>query len=95
MSNVKEQHIKQHRYRSMHLTLKDVQSFLSVSNFYRQFITHYSKVARPFTDLTDKKALNSFYMTELIMKTFTTLKNAFIKLSLLKHFNFTVSHDEL
>ena len=70
-------------------TLKDVQSFLSVSNFYRQFITHYSKVAEPLTDLTEKKALNSFHVTEAAVTAFITLKNAFMKSLLLWHFDLT------
>ena len=68
-------------------TLKDVQSFLKVSNFYRQFITHYSKIAELLTDLTEKKALQPFYMTEAALKAFMNLKEAFMKSSFLRHFN--------
>ena len=66
-----------------------MQSFLGVSNFYRQFITHYSKIAEPLTDLTEKKASQSFYVTEAALRAFVNLKKAFMKLSFLRHFNFT------
>ena len=35
-------------------TVKDVQSFLGLTNYYRKFIKNYSKVATPLTEATKK-----------------------------------------
>ena len=35
-------------------TVKEVQSFLGFTNFYRKFITHYSSLTSPLTSLTSK-----------------------------------------
>jgi hypothetical protein len=35
-------------------SLKEVQSFLGLTNFYRRFISNYSKIAKPLTDMTKK-----------------------------------------
>ena len=35
-------------------TVKEVQSFLGFSNFYRKFILHYSSLTSPLTSLTRK-----------------------------------------
>jgi hypothetical protein len=35
-------------------TVKQTRSFLGFKNFYRQFITHFSDIARPLNDLTKK-----------------------------------------
>ena len=68
-------------------TLKNVQSFLEVSNFYWHFIMHYSKVIELLMNLTGKKASQLFHVTESALKTFTDLKKAFMKSSFLRHFN--------
>jgi len=73
--------------------IKDVQSFLSFANYYRQFIQKYSKVAAPLTDMT--KGLNKgaaptnlvFEWTPEAQKAFEDLKAAFISEPILKHFD--------
>ena len=74
--------------------IKDVQSFLGFANYYRQFIKKYSKVAAPLTDMT--KGLNKgvvkgtglvFEWTPEAQEAFETLKAAFIKEPILKHFD--------
>ena len=35
-------------------SMKDVRSFLGLASFYRKFISHFSEIAAPLTDLTKK-----------------------------------------
>ena len=67
-------------------TVKEVQSFLGVTNFYRRFITHYSKTAGPLTDLTGNKAPHPFKLPNTAMEAFRKLKDAFRTAPLLVHF---------
>ncbi|CAM4600550.1 unnamed protein product [Caretta caretta] len=43
---------------------KQVQSFLGLAGYYRQFVPHYSQIATPLTDLTRKKQPNAVQWTE-------------------------------
>ena len=56
-------------------TVKQVQSFLGFGNFYRQFITHFSNLARPLNDLTKKD--KKFDWTKECQKSFDLLKEKF------------------
>ncbi|MGF1973904.1 hypothetical protein ACQUI1_14480, partial [Staphylococcus aureus] len=41
-------------------SVKDVQSFLGFTNFYRRFIAHYARIALPLHELTRKDAPKPF-----------------------------------
>jgi RNase H-like domain found in reverse transcriptase len=56
-------------------TLKQAQSFLGFGNFYRKFISHYSKLARPLNDLTKKD--KKFEWTTDCQEAFDTMKKQF------------------
>jgi hypothetical protein len=56
-------------------TVKQVRSFLRFGNFYRQFIHHFSKLARPLNDLTKKD--KKFEWTDKCQNTFDTIKKKF------------------
>ena len=63
--------------------LTDVRSFLGFCNFYRQFISHFSDLARPLIDLT-KKAV-AFAWGPLQEKAFQSLKKSFTASPVLKN----------
>jgi len=63
--------------------VKDVQSFLGFSNFYRHFIHGYSKIVLPLTHLTQKATLWNF--DDNCCLAFQTLKDAFITALVLTH----------
>src|SRR6202044_2273321 len=72
-------------------TIKQVQSFLGFTNFYRQFIHHYSKIALPLHALTTKKTQDTFHgLTQPARLAFDTLKTSFTTAPLLRHFNSTL-----
>jgi len=58
-------------------TVKEVQAFISVVNFNRQFIMDFSKIAIPLTDLTKKE--NPFIWTDKTEKAFNTHEEACMK----------------
>jgi transposase InsO family protein len=64
-------------------TVKQVQSFLGYTNFYRKFIKNYSAIARPLTDLT-KKGMD-FTWNNATSEAFTTLKTAITSAPVLRH----------
>ncbi|CAM5166962.1 unnamed protein product [Natator depressus] len=55
---------------------KQVQSFLGLAGYYRQFVPHYGQIAAPLTDLTRKKQPNAVQWTEKCQKAFNQLKAA-------------------
>jgi hypothetical protein len=55
--------------------VKQVRGFLGFGNFYRQFIKHYSEIARPLNDLTMKD--QNFDWTETCQNAFDELKRRF------------------
>jgi RNase H-like domain found in reverse transcriptase len=57
--------------------LKQTQSFLGFGNFYRKFISHYSKLARPLNDLTKKD--KKFEWTTECQEAFDTIKKRFME----------------
>ncbi len=60
-------------------TLKGVQGFLGFANFYRRFISRFSDIAQPLTELTKKEKNGSPFALPPEAKTaFETLKEAFI-----------------
>src|SRR6266571_5829361 len=63
--------------------VKDVQSFLSFTNFYRRFIFNYSDIVVPLTCLTRKGIPYQF--TEKAHKAFNILKDTFTTAPVLTH----------
>ena len=56
-------------------TVKQVRAFLGFGNFYRQFIWHFSELAKPLNDLLKKD--NKFEWTSDCQKAFDELKKCF------------------
>ena len=67
-------------------SIKDVQSFLGFSNFYRRFIKNYSHIVSPLHNLT-KKTSTPFLFSLDAISAFKTLKSAFVSAPVLLHFN--------
>ena len=67
------------------MNIKDIQSFLSFTNFYQRFIYGYSKLASPLTCLT-KKDVPFEWITEC-QSAFNALKKAFTSDVILHHYN--------
>ena len=67
------------------MNVKNVQSFLSFTNFYWRFIYDYSKLAFPLTHLI-KKDISFEWITEC-QSAFNALKKAFMSDVILRHYN--------
>ena len=63
--------------------VKDIQSFLSFANFYRQFIHKYSNIVIPLTQLTWKDLKWNF--SDTCHDAFNNLKAAFTSAPVLTH----------
>ena len=63
--------------------VKDIQSFLGFTNFYRCFISNYPDIVVPLTQLTRKGTPWNF--TDAARKSFEALKSAFTTASILTH----------
>jgi hypothetical protein len=63
--------------------VKDIQSFLGFANFYRCFISDYSNIVIPLTQLTRKGIAWNF--TAEARQSFETLKSAFTSAPVLTH----------
>jgi RNase H-like domain found in reverse transcriptase len=57
--------------------LKQTQSLLGFGNFYRKFISHYSELARPLNNLTEKD--KKFEWTTECQEAFDTMKKQFME----------------
>ena len=69
-------------------TIKQIQSFLGFTNFYRCFIHHYANLTIPLNSLTMKKAKEAFNgLTEAAKQAFDQLKLAFTTAPVLQHFD--------
>lgn len=66
-------------------SVKSVQSFLGFANFYRRFISGYSKVVTPLTNLTKKSV--PFIWSPDAQAAFDYLKSAFTSAPILAHFD--------
>ena len=69
-------------------SVKEVQSFLGFSNFYRKFITHYSSLASPLTSLTRKSV--HFTWSSEAATAFSAVQQAFTTAPVLHHFQPTL-----
>ena len=67
------------------MNIKDIQSFLSFTNFYQRFIYDYSKLASPLTCLIKKDI--PFEWTTQCQSAFDALKKAFTSDVILRHYN--------
>lgn len=67
-------------------SIKEVQAFLGFANFYRRFISDYSKIALPLTALTRKN--QSFNWTPQADSAFQELRSRFIQAPVLLHPDF-------
>ena len=67
------------------INVKDIQSFLSFTNFYWRFIYDYSKLASPLTHLIKKDV--PFEWTTECQSAFDALKKAFTSDVILRHYN--------
>src|ERR1700738_2707675 len=65
----------------------NIQTFLSLANFYRRFIKDFSKTITPITKLLQKNV--QFHWNAVVDKAFKTLKKAFTTAPILKHFDYT------
>ncbi len=69
----------------MLINVKDVQSFLDFTNFYRRFIYNYSRITNSLTHFIRK--IEFFVWFQKCQKTFNTLKKAFTFDVILHHYN--------
>jgi hypothetical protein len=65
--------------------LKEVQSFVGFVNFYRRFIKDFSKLAKPFTQLTRKDTV--FVWNQACVQAFEDLKKQVCSAPVLRHFD--------
>ena len=71
---------------------RDIQVFLGFANFYRRFISHYSKIAAPITELLKgsikgKKSNDLFRWTDAAEKAFNELCVKFTQAPMLRHYD--------
>ncbi len=67
------------------INLKETQSFVRFVNFYRCFIKNFSKLVKPFTQLTRKNT--SFVWNKICVQVFDNLKKQVSSISVLRHFD--------
>ncbi len=69
---------------------RDIQFFLSFANFYRQFISAFSKIAKPMRDMLKGGRIGRFHgpfvPSAALRQSFRQLKAAFTPLPVLVHF---------
>jgi len=68
-----------------------IQVFLRFINFYRRFIHHYSQIAKSLTELLKNSVkdvkINSFIWLSEAKQAFNQLRDVFMKMSILRHFD--------
>jgi hypothetical protein len=73
----------------MSTTVKEIQAFLSLANYYQCFVYRFSHIAHPLTELTKKE--KSWQWTEVTQAAFDQLKQALITTPILCIFNQNLS----
>jgi transposase InsO family protein len=68
--------------------VKDLQTFLGFANFYRRFISGYSRVCRPLTELTSKNTQWDWATNPRRHEAFRNLCTLFTSAPILRHFDF-------
>lgn len=66
-------------------TLTELQAFVGFANFYRRFITGYSRIIKPLIFLLKKGAI--FHMNQEALKAFGLLKSSFTSAPILQHYH--------
>ncbi|SNX87990.1 related to pol protein [Melanopsichium pennsylvanicum] len=73
----------------MPASIHDIQRFLGFANFYRRFIAHFARIARPLTSLVKPtERFKKFELPEDAQHAFHKLIEAFTTAGVLKHFNY-------
>ena len=72
-------------------TVRDIQAFLGLANFYRRFIKGFAGIARPLTDLTRKDV--PFQWGDDQDAAFEALKNALTKAPILQIYDDELKHE--
>ncbi|KJZ70756.1 hypothetical protein HIM_09840 [Hirsutella minnesotensis 3608] len=68
-------------------SIKEIQTFLGFTGFYRRFIKNYSKIVSPLTDCLRKRATKPLSLAKEALQAFGELKKAFQDGPILKHFD--------
>ncbi|KJZ68952.1 hypothetical protein HIM_11649 [Hirsutella minnesotensis 3608] len=68
-------------------SVKEIQTFLGFTGFYRRFIKNYSKIASPLTDCLRKRAKGPLILGRKALQAFEELKKAFQDGPILRHFD--------
>ncbi|KAL1942197.1 hypothetical protein VTO73DRAFT_6261 [Trametes versicolor] len=72
-------------------SMRDIQSFLGFTNFYRRFIDNYAQIVVPLNRLTKKSARDApFEFPQDAVEAFESLKRAFLSQPVLRHFDPTL-----
>ncbi|KAJ1598432.1 hypothetical protein NDA14_000399 [Ustilago hordei] len=70
-------------------SIHDIQRFLGFANFYRRFIAHFARIAKPLTSLVKPTEwFKKFELPEEAQQAFHKLIQAFTSAGVLQHFNY-------
>ncbi|KAJ1578486.1 hypothetical protein NDA12_000264 [Ustilago hordei] len=70
-------------------SIHDIQRFLGFANFYRRFIAHFARIAKPLTALVKPiERFKKFELPEEAQQAFHKLIQAFTSAGVLQHFNY-------
>ncbi|KAJ1573671.1 hypothetical protein NDA15_001334 [Ustilago hordei] len=70
-------------------SIHDIQRFLGFANFYRRFIAHFARIAKPLTSLVKPTEwFKEFELPEEAQQAFHKLIQAFTSAGVLQHFNY-------
>ncbi|SYW86509.1 uncharacterized protein UHO2_04007 [Ustilago hordei] len=70
-------------------SIHDIQRFLGFANFYRRFIAHFARIAKPLTSLVKPiEQFKKFELPEEAQQAFHKLIQAFTSAGVLQHFNY-------
>ncbi|KAJ1044136.1 hypothetical protein NDA10_001847 [Ustilago hordei] len=73
----------------MPVSIHDIQRFLGFANFYRRFIAHFARIAKPLTSLVKPtERFKKFELPEEAQQAFHQLIQAFTSAGVLQHFDY-------